>query len=133
MMDEAKVKEYFAKDRFVEWIGAEIVELTKDKAVVKTLVQPQHQNANGCAQGGMLYTVADYTFALHANYLHPASVTQGGHAQYLRPVKVGETLTFTARETVRVGHNSVSEVVATNAQDEIVCVFHFNAFIKELK
>ena len=133
MMDEEKVKEYFSHDRFVEWIGAEIIELNERQAVVETVVKPQHQNANGCAQGGMLYTVADYTFALHANYLHPASVTQGGHAQYLRPVKVGETLRFTARETVRVGRNSVSEVVATNAQQEVVCVFNFNAFIKELK
>ena len=124
-----EIKEYFSRDEFVKSIGVEIVELTAEKAVVKATVKPYHCNANGCAQGGMLYTVADYAFAVLANYLHTASVTQGGHVQYLRPATL-ETLTFTARETACVGRNTASEVLVTNEAGEIVCVCHFNGFIK---
>lgn len=132
MKSVEEVKEYFTHDQFVEWIGAEIVELTEEKAVVKATVKPCHCNANGFAQGGMLYTVADYAFAVLANYLHPASVTQGGHIQYLRPAPLGE-LTFTARQTACVGHNTVNEVLVTNADGEIVCVCNFNGFVKSTK
>lgn len=128
--DAEKVKEWFSHDLFVQGIGAQIVELSQEKTVVKTTVLPAHQNANGYAQGGMLYTVADYAFALHANYLHGPAVTQGGRVQYLIPVKVGEELTFTATETAHAGHNTISEVVVKNSAGEIVCVCNFNGFVR---
>ncbi len=130
MNDVEKVMEWFSHDRFVQGVGVQIVELSKEKAVVKSTVQPCHQNANGCAQGGMLYTVADYTFALHANLLHGPAVTQGGRVQYLIPAKIGEELTFTATETACAGHNTVSEVVVKNRAGEIVCVCNFNGFVR---
>jgi len=128
--DAEKVKEWFSHDLFVQGIGAQIVELSQEKTVVKATVLPAHQNANGYAQGGMLYTVADYAFALHANYLHGPTVTQGGRVQYLIPVKVGEELTFTATETAHAGHNTVSEVAVKNNAGEIVCVCNFNGFVR---
>lgn len=128
--DAEKVKEWFSHDLFVQGIGAQIVELSQEKTVVKATVLPAHQNANGYAQGGMLYTVADYAFALHANYLHGPAVTQGGRVQYLIPVKVGEELTFTATETAHAGHNTISEVVVKNSAGEIVCVCNFNGFVR---
>ena len=63
MTREELVKAYFKKDAFVESMGAEIVELNADRAVVRARVTPAHYNANGCAQGGMLYTLADFAFA----------------------------------------------------------------------
>ena len=126
-----QVKEYFAGDKFVAGLNVVIAELSDAQAVVKVQVKPEHLNANGAAQGGMLYTVADYTFALLANYLHPACVTQGGHIQYLRPVRL-EEVAFIARETARAGHNCTCEVLAKNAQDEVVCVCSFNGFIKDM-
>lgn len=130
MTEIEKVKEHFTKDEFVKGIGAEIEELSAKKAVIKTVVKPCHQNANGVAQGGMLYTIADYTFAIHANYVHGQVVTQGGRIQYLIPAKVGEELTFVATETARAGHNTVSEVLVKNGAGEIVCVCNFNGFVR---
>ena len=128
-----RVIEYFSGDLFVKELGLEIAELSKQKAVVTVTVQSNHQNANGFAQGGMLYTVADFTFALLANFLHSATVTQGGQVQYLRPAKVGEALTFTATETAYAGHNTICQVVAKNSGGETVCVCSFNGFIKDVK
>jgi acyl-CoA thioesterase len=126
-----KVKEYFAGDKFVAGLNVVVAELSETQAVVKVQVKPEHFNANGAAQGGMLYTVADYTFALLANYLHPACVTQGGHIQYLRPVGL-EEISVIARETARAGRNCTCEVLVKNAQDEIACVCLFNGFIKDM-
>ena len=82
-------------------------------------------------EGGMLYTLGDFAFAAIANYLHPATVTQGGQISYIRAAYTS-TITAKAREIVRSGHNCVCEVEIYNDKNEIVCVCTFNGFIKEI-
>lgn len=131
MTKEECTRRFFDKDEFVKTLGAEIVAITEEKTVVKAPVTVDCLNANGSAQGGMLYTVADFAFAVHANYLHPKTVTQGGHIQYVRAA-VTPYITATAREITRSGHNTVSEVVIRDAEENIVCVCTFNGFVKDV-
>lgn len=125
------VRKFFTKDKFVRLAGIEIDAVSEERAVVSANADERHENANGCVQGGMLYTLADFAFAVISNYKHPATVTQGGHIQYLRPAKIGK-LTATAWETERAGHNSVCEVRIVDATGQVVAVAHFNGFIKEM-
>ncbi len=131
MTDVELTKKIFDRDSFVKLIGAEIIELDAEKAVVRAPVTEQCFNANGTAQGGMLYTLADFAFAVHANYIHPMTVTQCGHIDYVRPSKPPYVVAE-AREKVRAGHNTVSEVILRDASGEIVCVCTFNGFVKDV-
>ncbi|MBQ7831385.1 MAG: PaaI family thioesterase [Clostridia bacterium] len=131
MTREELVKAYFKKDAFVEGMGAEVVELNANRAIVRAKITPAHYNANGCAQGGMLYTLADFAFALHANYLHPATVTQMGSISYLKAAYTDE-VTATATEKARSGHNTVSEVVLRDKAENVVCICTFNGFVKDV-
>ena len=94
-------------------------------------IGPQHLNGNGFVQGGMLYTVADFAFAVLSNYLHPMTVTQGGQISYLRAAQT-KKLTAVATETARAGHNTVSEVILYDDQGTAVCICHFNGFVKDV-
>lgn len=132
MTKEEITLRFFEKDNFVKGMNVEIVALTQAKAVVKVAVTENCLNANGNAQGGMLYTVADVAFAIHANYLHPKTVTQGGHIQYVRAAKT-PYITATAREITRSGHNTVSEVVICDALENVLCVCTFNGFVKDVE
>ena len=125
------LKRYFAQDGYVKLLGIEIAELTEDRAVVRLNVGQEHLNGNGTVQGGMLYTVADFAFALLANYLHPITVTQVGQVTYLK-ASSAKAIVATATETVRVGKNTVSEVMVCDEQGEVLCICHFNGFIKEV-
>ncbi|MBR2623369.1 MAG: PaaI family thioesterase [Clostridia bacterium] len=131
MTKEELLKNYFAKDGYVKLSGIEIAEITEEKAVVCAKVNPDHLNGNGFVQGGMLYTLADFAFAVLSNYLHPMTVTQCGQITYLRPAKT-DFLTATARETARAGHNTVSEVLVQDASGAVVCICHFNGFVKDV-
>lgn len=131
MIDAELTKKIFEHDRFVKLIGAEIVELSAQRAVVRAPITENCFNANGAAQGGMLYTLADFAFAVHANHIHPMTVTQGGHIQYVRAAKPPYVVAE-ARETVRAGHNTVSEVILRDESGEIVCVCTFNGFVKDV-
>ena len=127
-----KMRRFFEKDGYVKLSGIEIVNVTAEKAVVHAKIGKEHLNCNGNVQGGMLYTVADFAFAVLANYLHPMTVTQCGHINYIRAATT-LSITATATETVRSGHNCISEVVIRDDKDEIVCVCNFNGFVKDVE
>ncbi len=131
MTNAELIIKHFEKDGYVKLSGIKLVELTEEKAVASAKIGKEHLNANGSVQGGMLYTLADFAFAVHANFLHPATVTQGGHIQYVRAA-ITDEITATAKETVRVGHNTISEVVIRDGKGEIVCVCSFNGFVKDI-
>lgn len=125
------MRKFFSDDKFVGLAGIEINEVTQQKAVVSAVISEKHLNANGCVQGGMLYTLADFAFAVLANYKHPATVTQCGHINYIRP-GFTEKITATATETEKAGHTCLSEVVIKGDDGKTLCVCNFNGFIKEV-
>ena len=125
------VKKFFTKDKFVQLAGIEIESISQEKAVVSAKIDDRHENANGCVQGGMLYTLADFAFAVLSNYLHPATVTQCGNISYLRPAK-GSKITATVWEEERAGHNSVCAVRLQDDTGVTVAMAQFNGFIKEI-
>ncbi len=131
MTDLELVKRFFEKDGFVKLTGLEIVEVNDEKAVVKAKIGDEHRNANGGAQGGMLYAIADFAFALLGNYKHPVTVTQVGQISYIKAAMT-EEITATATETARSGRTTISEVVIRDDKGQIVCVCSFNGFVKDV-
>ncbi len=132
MVNVEELKRFFEKDAFVKLAGIEIVSVDEKQAVVKAKVDERHLNANGAVQGGMLYTLADFAFAVLGNYLHPATVTQVGQISYVKAAYTDE-ITATATENVRVGKTTISQVVITDKEGQTVCVCTFNGFVKEPK
>ncbi len=131
-MDDLQLtKRIFEDDGFVKLAGVEIVEVTEEKAVVAANISSAHRNANGSVQGGMLYTVADFAFAVLGNYKHPITVTQVGQISYVKAA-VTDRIVATATEKVRAGHNTVCEVVVEDGEGQVVCICTFNGFVKDI-
>ncbi len=125
------LKKFFKKDKFVENAGIKIVSVDEKSAVIAADIDEKHLNANGCVQGGMLYTIADFAFAVLGNYLHPSTVTQTGQISYLRPA-FAKRLIATAVEVERAGRTSVSDVTVRGENGETFCICRFNGFVKEV-
>lgn len=132
MMKEELTRQFFENDQFAKTLEIEIRSIDNQSSEVGVSVKKEYLNANGCVQGGMLYTVADFAFAVLTNYLHPMTVTQGGHIQYLRPAYT-QKIKAVAKETARNGHNCVGEVILYGDAEEILCVCNFTGFVKETK
>lgn len=130
MQDITWLKNFFQADKFVEHAGIQIESVDGEKAVITAKVEEKHLNANGCVQGGMLYTLADFAFAVLGNYLHPFTVTQSGNIHYLRPAYTSK-ITATARKTACSGHTSLCEVEIVGEEGKTLCVCHFTGFIKQ--
>lgn len=62
------VRERFAADKFATGtVGIEITRADRGSAECRLIVGPQHLNARGTVQGGAIFTLADFTFAVAAN------------------------------------------------------------------
>ena len=60
-------REFFKGDRFQQRAGVEIEEVSNSHSVCVIRLTPDHFNADGVVQGGVIYTLADSAFAIAAN------------------------------------------------------------------
>ena len=96
---QEKVKAFFAADAYATGAtGITIDETSEGLAVCSFLPEEKHANADGVVQGGAIYTLADFCFAVAANAGaietdgKPDTVTLNADISYLRPAKLGEKL-----------------------------------------
>ena len=80
-------REYFKKDRFATNAGMEIEELPENGAVCSLTLNDNHKNANGGVMGGVIFTLADFAFAVAVNQVHLPTVAQQVSINYLNAPK----------------------------------------------
>ncbi len=103
-------KSCFSNDLYAtETTGIEIVSVEKDYAKCSLLLKKKHKNAMGAVMGGVLYTLADFTFAVAANNEELSTVSISGQIHFLRGVK-GSQLIAEAHPLKKGRNNSFFEV-----------------------
>ncbi len=73
-LEEARM--YFEGDRFATENGMVIDEMDESVSVCSMTLTDSHKNANGGIMGGVIYTLADFAFAVLANNIHKPTVAQ---------------------------------------------------------
>ena len=89
-MDEKleRAREFFKNDIFAsEQTGIEIVSARDGYAKCSLKITDKHKNALGHVMGGVIFTMADYAFAIASNFEHPTTVTQTSQIVYLSSPK----------------------------------------------
>jgi acyl-CoA thioesterase len=110
----AKLQEAFLKDPFVsESIGASITDAADGYAKCSMTIEPKHCNSFGIPMGGVLFTLADFAFAVAANQDGKTVVTQAAQITFLTPAK-GSSLTAEARAIREGAQTSFFSVMITD-------------------
>ena len=101
-----EIRQFFAADRFAtEVTGAEIRLAEPGRSVCALTLTPRHLNAAGTPQGGAIFTLADFAFAVAANgYTEKITISLQHDITYLAPAR-GKELIATAR-CVKGGHHT---------------------------
>lgn len=126
-----ELKEFFKMDRFVCYNGIEIIDCDGERSLVKAAIEDRALNAGDSVQGGMLFTIADFAFAVLANCIHPVTVTSSATITYLAACRDTAFITASSQEISRHRHNCVHEVTVCDDKGKVVCVAMMNGFIKE--
>lgn len=91
LIDEAYAM--FKNDRFaVEACGAKIKSITDDEVVCTMEITKRHLNAAGTVMGGAIFTLADFTFAIAANFRKRLTVSLDSQISYLGVAKGKELI-----------------------------------------
>lgn len=95
MKPTEQIIELFEKDRFATENGAVIAEVDDHYAKCTLEVQERHRNAMGAVMGGVYFTLADFAFAVAANWQEIGTVSLHSDIAYLGTAK-GKRLTAEA-------------------------------------
>ncbi|MBR1660232.1 MAG: PaaI family thioesterase [Oscillospiraceae bacterium] len=119
-MDSSKeALEYIAGDRFAMENGVKLLSCGHGAARAEVRLEERHKNANGVAQGGLIFTLADTAFALLCNAEGRRAVGLSNTIQFLRP-GTGERLTATASMVGSTRSTCCADVIVTDDRDRVV-------------
>lgn len=86
-----EVKKIFENDRFATENGMIIEEIGDGYAKCSLQLEDRHRNAMGAVMGGVSFTLADFAFAVAANWQEVGTVSLSSNIAYLGTAK-GERL-----------------------------------------
>ena len=121
---------YLRKDRFAAHSDVELVSVTPGHALARLKVEPHHWNAVGIAQGGAIFTLADYAFAAASNSHGTVAVAINAHITFMKSVSTG-TLTAEAREVSKNFKLGTYTVEVKDERGELIAVFQGMVYRKQ--
>lgn len=124
----AEVREVFRGDRFATENGMIIDEIGDHYAKCSVQLTEIHRNAMGGVMGGVHFTLADFAFAVAANWQHMGTVALSTDVAFIGAVK-GESLTAEAvlvkdGRSVCCYHITVKDNLGNIAADVKTVGFH---------
>lgn len=123
-------KEYFKSDRFAAHTGISLNEVRPGFARSTLLLDDNHLNGLGTVHGGVLFTLADFTFAAASNSYGFAAVAIQAGITFSKAIKEG-TLTAEAVELSRSRRVGNYQVTIKDQTGELVATFQGVAYVKQ--
>jgi acyl-CoA thioesterase len=114
----------FAADRASrEFLKMQLVSCEPGRAVMRMEVRQEMLNGHEICHGGLIFTLADSTFAFACNSHNKVTVAAGCSIEFLKPGKLGDVLTCEGVERVLQGRHGIYDMKVTNQQGEVVAMF----------
>ena len=104
-----EVRDRFSHDRFATVNGAYIEEVAEGYAKCTMQITDNHKNALGAVMGGAIFTLADFTFAVAANWQENSVVSLNASITFLGKAK-GKILIAEAKK-IRSGRTTCYYIV----------------------
>jgi acyl-CoA thioesterase len=114
----------FAVDRATkDLLGIELVSCEPGRAVMRKTGRESMLNGHDICHGGLIFTLADSTFAYACNSRNLNTVAAGCSIEFLKSGKAGDVLTCEGVERVLQGRHGVYDMTVTNQDGEVVAMF----------
>lgn len=120
---EATAQSMYEADACTRALGIEILEVRPGYARLQMNVRPDFLNGHDICHGGLIFTLADSTFAFACNSYNITTVAAGCSIEFLRAVKGGDRLTAEGIEQTLNGRTGIYDIRVTNREGETVAMF----------
>jgi acyl-CoA thioesterase len=120
---EAAAAALYPRDRASHALGIRLLQVGPGSASMQMVVREDMANVHDTCHGGLIFTLADSTFAYACNSHNKNAVAVTCLIEYMRPAYAGELLTATGREQGLEGRNGVYDIRVENQKGELVALF----------
>lgn len=111
------------KDDATKFLGIEIVDSQPGSAQVRMTVRKEMTNGHDICHGGIIFSLADTSFAYACNSANRITVASGCSIEFLAPSVIDDVLTATANEVTRSRRTGIYDVEVTNQDNRLIAVF----------
>ena len=125
-------KEIIHNDRFAQYIGIRLVEAGKGYAVTELMLNENHLNGLDRVQGGVIFTLADFTFGVASNADVATTVGINANISYYKS-PVGRVIRAVAKEISSQNKICGYEVSVLDEDGSIIAYVHGLGYTKSKK
>ena len=116
-------REMLRRDRASASLGMRVELDEPGHAVVSMPVRLDMTNGFEITHGGIVFALADTTFAICCNEDESVTVAAGADITFLKATRTGQVLTAEARRRSRAGRTGVYDVTITDETGDVVAEF----------
>jgi acyl-CoA thioesterase len=120
---KAAAEVMWREDNASKWLGMKIEEVRPGYARLSMTVTANMVNGHNLCHGGLIFTLADSTFAFACNSHNQRAVAAGCAIEFLAPAFLGDVLTAEGVEQALRGRTGVYDMKVTNQKGELIAVF----------
>lgn len=110
-------------DHASKWLGIRVEEVRPGYARLSMTVTKNMVNGHNLCHGGLIFTLADSTFAFACNSHNQRAVAAGASIEFLAPAFLGDVLTAEGVEQALKGRTGVYDMKVSNQNGEVVALF----------
>ena len=120
-------------DQFAKHLQIEILETRRGYAKVRLKVQPHFLNGLQFAHGGVVFSVADYAFALASNTQDETALGINSSINFIKASRLGDDLVAEVSEVSRSRRLGTYQGTVTDQNGVILAQFQAIAYLKRIK
>ena len=120
---KAAAEVMWREDNASKWLGMKIEEVRPGYARLSMTVTANMVNGHNLCHGGLIFTLADSTFAFACNSHNQRAVAAGCAIEFLAPAFLGDVLTAEGVEQALRGRTGVYDMKVTNQKSELIALF----------
>jgi acyl-CoA thioesterase len=106
-----------------DFMQMELLACEPGRAVMRMKVRAPMLNGHKICHGGLIFTLADSTFAFACNSHNKVTVAAGCSIEFLKPAHLDDVLTCEGVEQVLQGRHGIYDMKVTNQRGEVVAMF----------
>ncbi|MCE3273573.1 MAG: paaI [Ramlibacter sp.] len=106
-----------------DFMQIELLACEPGRAVMRMTVRAPMLNGHRICHGGLIFTLADSTFAYACNSRNKVTVAAGCSIEFLKPAHLDDVLTCEGLEQVLQGRHGIYDMTVRNQRGEVVAVF----------
>ena len=120
---KAAAEAMWRDDNASKWLGMKVEEVRPGYARLSMTVTANMVNGHNFCHGGLIFTLADSTFAFACNSHNQRAVAAGASIEFLAPAYLGDVLSAEGLEQSLMGRTGVYDMKVRNQKGEVIALF----------